>query len=183
MTYYHCSPTAGIRLLEPRQPQDFDKPSRVFLATSLPMALMYGIRNFEYSYGYTREGQIHYDEYFPDALELLYRGKRASLYLCEPEQVESTRIPNEVVSETAVPVRQEIVIPDVCEALLAQEREGALRIRRYHELPPAMLDWIRKVEADTIRQQDLLRRGGPMAAYIRTHYPESWVLVEREQLQ
>ena len=101
MAYYHCSPTSGLTVLQPRKPESFDKPARVYMTTLLPMALMYGVRNYEYTYGYTKEGQIYLDEYFPNALEELYRGKPASLYLCDPESVETTRIPNEAVSDKA----------------------------------------------------------------------------------
>ena len=181
MAYYHCSPTAGLTMLEPRKPESFEKPARVYMTTLLPMSLMYTIRNYEYSYGYTREGQIYFDEYFPNALEILYRGKSASLYLCDPQSTESTRIPNEAVSETAVPIISETYIPDAYEALLEQEKIGNLVIRRYHELSEEMLNWIRKVEADEIRKSDLLNTPGPMADYYREHYPESWAIVEKEQ--
>ncbi len=181
MTYYHCSPTAGITVLEPRKPETFDKPAKVYLTASLPMALLYGIRNYEYSYGYTKAGQIYLDEYFPNALEALYRGKSASLYICAPESVETTEIPNEEVSEQAVPVVKEIEIPDVCEALLEQERLGALVIHRYPELLPKKLDWIRRAEADSIRAHDLLNTPGEMADYYRRHYPQSWAIVEAER--
>ena len=132
MTYYHCSPTPGLKMLEPGRPKSFDKPARVYMTTLLPMALMYSVRNYEYTYGYTQEGQIYLDEYFPNALEILYRGKTASLYICDPEHVETTRIPNEAVSEKAVPVLREILVPDALEALLEQERLGALEIRRFN---------------------------------------------------
>ena len=174
MTYYHCSPTAGLTLLQPHKPEAFDKPAMVYLTTSLPMALIYGIRNFEYTYGYNNDGQIHFAEYFPNALELLYRGKPASLYRCAPAQTASTAIPHEVVSETAVPIIQEIHIPDVCEALLEQERSGALLIYRYHELSPAMLDWITQTQTDEILQHGLLHAESVKAGYYRTYYPASW---------
>ena len=179
MTCYHCSPTPGLTMLEPRKPESFEKPAAVYLTTSLPMALMYGIRNYEYTYGYTKEGQIYFSEYFPNALKILYQGKSASLYQCAPENTEPTRIPNEVICETAVPVIAETFIPDVCEALLEQERLGALVIRRHHELSQKMLDWILKVEADSIR--NLPDKTAPMADYYRTHYPESWALVQAEK--
>ena len=179
--YYHCSPTAGLTMLEPQKPASFEKPARVYLTTLLPMALMYSIRNYEYTYGYTRDGHIYLDEYFPNALEILYRGKSASLYLCDPISTELTRIPNESISETAVPVISEIHIPDACEALLEQERLGTLIIHRYHELSEGELNWIRKVEADGIRSSNLLNTPGPMADYYRRHYPESWAIVEKEQ--
>ncbi len=180
MHYYHCSPAPGLQILEPRKPKAFAKPKGVYLTTSLPMALMYGIRNYEYTYGYTKAGQIYLEEYFPDALRILYRGKSASLYLCAPERTVPTRIPNEAVSEAAVAVLQEIVIPDVWEALLEQEWLGALVIRRYGELSPNQLAWIRQAEAASIREQDLLNNPGPMADYYRVHYPESWTMVQEE---
>ena len=181
MTYYHCSPAAGLTVLEPRKPASFDKPARVYLTTLLPMALMYTVRNYEYSYGYTKEGQIYFDEYFPNALEVLYRGKAGSLYLCDPENTASTRIPNEVTSESPVPVIREIHIPDACEALLEQEKLGTLVIHRYRELSERKLDWIRTVEAEIIQKNGLLNTPGPMADYYRTHYPESWAIAERAQ--
>lgn len=183
MTYYHCSPTAGLTILEPRAPEQFQKPARVYMTTLLPMALMYGVRNYEYTYGYTREGQIYLDEYFPNALEELYRGKTASLYICAPEAVETTKIPNEVISDRAVRVLEEIAIPDVCEALLEQQRLGNLTIHRYGELNAKQLEWIRRVEAESIRGNQLLDTQGPMADYYRRHYPESWALVEKERAQ
>ncbi len=178
MQYYHCSPTSGIQLLEPKTPKSFAKPRGVYLTTLLPMALMYGIRNYEYTYGYTREGQIYLDEYFPDALRILYAGKSASLYLCAPENTTTTRIPNEVISETTVRVIQEISIPDVYDALLEQEKQGTLVIHHYDELSEKQLTWIRRVEADTIREHDLLNQPGLMADYYRLHYPESWLMAQ-----
>lgn len=181
MAYYHCSPTPGLTVLRPGKPKSFEKPAMVYMTTLLPMALMYGVRNYEYSYGYTKEGQIYFDEYFPDALEILYRGKRASLYLCDPETTESTRIPNEVVSGKPAPVIGETVIPDACEALLEQERLGTLVIHRYQELSDKTRNWILRAEADCIKRSDLLHTPGPMAAYYREHYPESWAIAEKEQ--
>ena len=71
--------------------------------------------------------------------------------------------------------------PDVREALLEQERLGALSIRRYNQLSPKMLEWILRAEAEEIRKRNLLKAGGPMADYIRQHYPQSWKLAEQEQ--
>ena len=181
MTYYHCSPTPGLKILLPGKPKSFGKPAGVYMTTLLSMALMYSIRNYEYTYGYTREGQIYLDEYFPDALEILYRGKSASLYICDPEKTESTRIPNEAVSEKAVPVLREILIPDALEALLEQERLGNLRIYRFCEQSEKKLDWIRRTEADCIREKGIINSSDPVAEYYRTHYTESWAMVEQEQ--
>lgn len=79
----------------------------------------------------------------------------------------------EIISET--------VILDTCEALLELERLGTLYIRRYHELPPGTLNWIRQVQPDEIRKGRLLYTPGEKADYCRTHYPESWTIVEQER--
>ena len=180
MAYYHCSPTVGLTVLEPRKPVSFEKPARVYLTTLLPMALMYSVKNYEYSYGYTKEGQIYFDEYFPNALEILYRGKSASLYLCDPDSTQPTKIPNDAVCETAVPVICETHISDAYEALLEQERLGALVIHRHHTLSEEKRNWIRNAEADCIRKANLIHTPGARADYYREHYPDSWAMVEKE---
>lgn len=176
MTYYHCSPISGLTLLQPGKPAFSEKPRSVYLTTLLPMALMYGIRNYEYTYGYTKEGQIYFEEYFPNALEILYSGKRASLYVCDPKETTATRIPNEALSADPVPVLREIEVADVYRAMLEQERLGALILRRYESLSSRKLEWIRDVETETIRKRNLLQTPGAEADYYRTYYPESWKL-------
>lgn len=182
MKLYHCSPAAGLTVLKPSVTRYFGKPKQVCLASSLPMALMYGIRHFEYTYGYTRDGRIYYEEYFPNALEELYRGKGASLYTCSlRSDMETTRIPNEYVTPDEVPVEGEIIVPDVCEALLEQERLGALKIVRWAELSGKSRDWIVKAEAETIAEKGLLTQpDSDFARFMREKYPDSWALAEKE---
>jgi hypothetical protein len=144
------------------------------MTTSLPMALMYGIRNFEYTYGYTKEGQIYYAEYFPDALRILHEGKSASLYECIPEETEKTQIPNEVVTRQPVKIVREIYIPDVMQALLEQEQQGKLVIHRYEQLTPRMLQWIHQAEMEEIKTRNLLHTPCPMADYMKRYYPAIW---------
>ncbi len=181
MPYYHCSPTAGLTVLNPSKPLYFNKPSRVCLTTSLPMALMYSIHNYEYSYGYTKDGHIFLDEFFPNALEILYRGKKASLYICDPEYTESTDIPNEAISKIPIRIISETVIPDACEALLEQEKLGNLKIFHFNELSDKKRSYILKAEADKILKLDLLNKSNAMADYYREHYPDSWAIAERKQ--
>ena len=179
--YYHCSPIHGLQYLQPHEPQNFDKPALVYMTTSLPMALMYGVRNFEYTYGYTRDGQIYYEEYFPDALRILYAGRSASLYECAPEVTETTRIPNEVVSPIPVPVIREIYIPDVMEAILEQVACGTLNLRHYEQLSCKAKEWIFRAELEEIRKRNLLHTHGPMAAYMKTYYPDVWAAAKEEE--
>lgn len=176
MRYYHGSPVGGLSILRPGTPGAFDKPAGVYLTTLYPMALMYGIRNFEYTYGYTREKRMYFEEYFPNALEELYGGRSAWVYLCRPGEAEGSRIPNEWISREAVEVVEAIRIPDLAEALLEQERLGVMDIRRFEDRSTEAREWVRKTEAKIILDRDLIRTPGPNADYMKTHYPESWAL-------
>lgn len=183
MELYHVSPVTGLKVLEPRVTPYFGKPRQVCLTALKPMALLYGIRHFEYTYGYTREKALYYEEYFPGALEELYRGRTASLYRCAwREGMETTQIPNEYVSAEEVPVEAETPIPDVYEALLAEERLGTLKIIRWPEVPQKTRDWIRQAQMEEILGADLLEQADlPRARYMREKYPESWELALKEK--
>ncbi|MFR7745094.1 MAG: hypothetical protein ACLU3I_19010 [Acutalibacteraceae bacterium] len=91
MTYYHASPTGGLQILEPRKSPFFDKPTQVCLTSLRAMALFYLIRNYEYAYGYTRQGKLYFDDPFPDALKKLYAGRSGWLYICEDGDYEEDR--------------------------------------------------------------------------------------------
>lgn len=178
MNCYHCSPTPGLTLITPSSNALFDAPKMVYMSSLLPMALMYGIRHFEYSYGFHFEDGhprgMYYEEYWPGALEALYQGKAASLYTCKAGAYQQTKKPHELVSLEAVPVLSEERVPDLLAALLAQERAGLLEIRRYGTLSQQALAWIRQAEAQTILKHGLLHTPGPFADYMRRHYPDSW---------
>lgn len=182
MELYHCSPVGGLCVLQPNTTKFFDKPRQVCLTASLPMALMYGAKHFEYTYGYIQGEDIYYQEYFPDALEKIYRGKSAWLYRCAlREDMQTTQIPNEYVTPQPVPVLEKDFIPDVYEALLEQERLGALRIIRYAEMTERRRQWILNAEAEVVVKNNLLHENSPFARYIRETYPESWELARQRE--
>ena len=172
MILYHCSPTPGLRVLEPRVTPYFDKPRQLCLTELRPMALFYGIRHVEY-----------YMEQFPGALAELYGGKSASLYLCEErEDLETTAIPHERVTTRLVPVREEILIPDLLAALREQERQGTVRLIPWEQVDEANRRWIVDAERREILERGLLDRPeDPMARYLREKYPESWALAREER--
>lgn len=181
MELYHASPTAGLTVLMPSVTAYFGKPRQVCLAALKPMALLYGIKHFEYTYGYTKAGELCYEEYFPGALEELYRGKGASLYCCSwQEGMEKTQIPNEYVSAVPVPVEEEILIPDVYEALLEEERLGMIRIVRWPEVSEEARDRVRRMAMREILEAGLLGQDSPRARYMREKYPESWAMAQKE---
>jgi len=175
MTLYHCSPEPGLKTLRPSGSR-FGKPRQVCLTASLPMALMYGVRHFEYTYGYNRAGELYYEEFFPNALAEIYRGKKASLYVCaHREDMGTTVVPKECVTPLEVPVEEEIWIPDVYTALREQERQGTLKVVRWEDAGAQRRARMAEMELLTIREQKLLEQpDAPFARYMREKYPESW---------
>lgn len=181
MRLYHVSPTAGLTLLEPRITAFFGKPKQVCLTSLRPMALLYGIKHFEYTYGYTKEKMLSYTEYFSGALEELYRGKQASMYLCSRRPgMETTQIPNEYVSAREVPVEEEILIPDLYGALLEEERQGTIQIVRWPEVSGKMREWIVRRQMGEILEAGLLYQDTPRARYMQEKYPKSWAMALEE---
>ena len=182
---YHCSPQSGITVLEPRVSRLFDHKRVVYMTSSLPMALMYAIRHYEYTYGYHwKDGQpqgICYEEYFEGALETLYGGKSAWIYHCEAGDYETTRKPHELISFSPVRVLRADFVENALEALLAQEQAGALEIIRYRQMTEKSLAWVRREEKETILKHGLLDRDDGFARYMKGKYPLSWqdALAER----
>ena len=116
------------------------------------MALFYLIRNFEYAYGYDRQGRLYFADPFPDALKKLYSGKQGWVYTCESGDYEKTAIPNEYISRTPVRVTEAAFVPDAYAAFLEEERAGNILLYDYSRTAedPAALAWLDKEIGGTI---------------------------------
>ena len=158
--YYHASQTAGIRVLEPRV-SNHGVPL-VYFSTKRENTLVYlsnAIEKFCRDTGFPhqgswtkwgpygfRDGILHLEEYYPNALEETYRGVSGYLYRAASirEAPQAIEIPSAAVSAVPVPVDGVETIPDAYEAVLEAERKGLLLVTRYENLSEKMLDWIRK---------------------------------------
>ena len=118
-------------------------------------------------------------------LYLLDNGKCILLdtgLLEEREDLETTAIPHERVTTRPVPVREEILIPDLLAALREQERQGTVRLIPWEQVDEANRRWIVDAERREILDRGLLDRPeDPTARYLREKYPESWVLAREER--
>ena len=181
MTYYHASPTGGLQLLEPRKTLYFDKPTQVCLTSLRAMALFYIIRNYEYAYGYTRQGKLYFDDPFPDALKKLYAGKSGWLYTCAEGDYEKTEIPNEFVSAQPVRIIGAEYIPDAYEAFLREQEAGNILLLGYEHFasdPEKFAKkraWLEKAISEEIRKKEIWKTpDSDCARYYRENYPEIW---------
>lgn len=168
-------------MLEPKKSPYFDKPTQVCLTSLRAMALFYLIRNYEYAYGYTRQGKLYFDDPFPDALKKLYAGKSGWLYTCGDGEYEKTEIPNEFVSAQPVRVLGAKYIPDAYEAFLREQEAGNILLLSYAHFasdPEKFAKkraWLEKAIAEEIRKKAIWKApDSDCARYYRENYPEIW---------
>ena len=159
---YHASPVKGITILEPRI-SNHDKPL-VYLSAKRENVLVYLSNAVEKhcreagfawngpwrkwaSYGFTKEGMLVLEEYYPNATEETYKGVSGYIYRTEENSsAEAMKdIPHAYISSEPVPVSGCEYIPDAYEALLKEEREGLIVIKRYVELSDGTRRWLKKM--------------------------------------
>lgn len=162
MVFYHASPVPDISVLEPRTSQH--GTPLVYLSDRRENVLVYLVNPVEKfcresglpaqssyykfaPYGFTEEGLLRLDEYWPGATEETFRG--ASGYIYTVRDAEGlhplTKLPHAFSSEKALPVSGCEFVPDAYEALLQAQRAGKLVLTSFRENSEHMLEWIEKM--------------------------------------
>ena len=159
--YYHASPVEGIIQLEPRI-SDHHIPL-IYFSTKRENTLVYlcnaiekycketrflydGIWKKWGPYGFTKDGILQLQEYYPDALEKTYKGVSGYIYSTESitDSGFEIKIPDAASSSVPVTVSGSEYVPDAYEAILDAEENGLIDIIRYDEMPDAMREWLKK---------------------------------------
>ncbi|MBR2408716.1 MAG: hypothetical protein IKB07_07130 [Lachnospiraceae bacterium] len=159
--FYHASNTADIKTLIPFS-SGHGTPL-VYFSTKKENTLVYlsnpvekyckeiGLESSDryyrfMSYRFTEDNILEVLEYWPNALEGTYAG--VSGYIYATSQLPNAKpmdIPYVTASEAPVTVESAEYIPDTYLALKQAEKEGKLRIVRYHENSTDRLDKIKKL--------------------------------------
>ena len=164
--YYHASQTGGIQTLLPRVSNH--KIPLVYFSTKRENTLVYLSNAIEKhcletgyphsgpwkkwgSYGFTKDGVLRLEEYYPNATKETYEGVSGYLYGVEAlaDAKPLAGIPFAVSSEHPVNVQSCEFIPDAYAAILAAAAHGKILLERYETLRAQKLAWIR----DTMRQE------------------------------
>ena len=159
---YHASPVKDITILEPRI-SNHDKPL-VYLSSKRENVLVYLSNAVEKhcretgfdwngpwhkwaSYGFTKEGILLLEEYYPNATRETYQGVAGTIYQVQehPAIVQMEGIQNAYISSEPVSVFGSEFIPDAYEALLKAETAGLIVIKRYETLSEGTHRWLEKV--------------------------------------
>lgn len=155
---YHASPTAGIENLEPRisnhgVPRVYFSEKRENVLPYLSNAVEKFCREtgFAYDgpwekwgpYGFTKEGLLRLEEYYPNALEDTYKGVSAYIYRVEKTACMQALpgIHDAVFSEEAVEVKDVEFIADAYEEILKAHGAGLIEILRYEDGPQKWREW------------------------------------------
>lgn len=164
--FFHASPTPGIQLLQPRVSNHgkalvylSDRRENVLVYLSNAVEKFWREQGFPprrsyqkwASYGFTKEGILCLEEYYPGATEETYLGVSGYVYTCAggPFLNPQPDIPHAFLSESPVPVLGCEFVPDALAALKAAEKEGRAVLRSYSENSEKKLRWIRQaVEKD-----------------------------------
>lgn len=158
---YHASQVPNIKILKPAV-SNHEKPliylsekrqnTLVYLSNAVEKHCMQTgfLHNGKWktwaSYGFTNEGILRLDEYYPNATKDTYSGVPGYIYsVTGDESVQKqTDIPYAYTSAKSMSVTGCEYIEDVYIELLKQEREGKIMLTRYEDNSTLMHEWIRK---------------------------------------
>lgn len=159
--YYHASPTGGIKILEPRVsnhgiPLIYFSKKRENTLVYLSNAVEKYCREtgFPYqgswtkwgSYGFTKEGILRLEEYYPNAVYDTYHGVSAYIYSTSllADGREQSDIPDAVTSDHPVEVEACEFVADAYIAIMKAVEEGKMTLLKYEDIGDRMREWIRQ---------------------------------------
>lgn len=159
MLLFHATPAGGIDFLEPRL-SSHGKPL-VYFSDRRENVLVYLCNPVERfcreaglpaqpsyykfaPYGFTKEGVLHLDEYWPNATEETYRGAAGYIYTVEEGDFSPLPdIPHAYLSEKPVKTVSCEFVPDAFDALRQAQAEGKIILKSYEENSAETLQWIK----------------------------------------
>lgn len=130
---YHVSPNRGLKTLYPHV--STHKNAYVYAVENMVTGLLFGTRkdDFDFIISTDDNGIPTVYECYPDAFKNIYQGKSCSVYVVEDTGFHRglTSWNEELVCDTEVAVKDEIIIDDLYERLTVEERQGNLKVCRY----------------------------------------------------
>ncbi len=164
--YYHASPASGVKTLEPRI-SNHGAP-RVYFSQKRENTLVYlcnavekycretgflhcGVYQKWGPYGFTEDGLLRLEEYYPNALKDTYQGVSGYIYRVShtAELQELGGVRDAFFSDAPVPVCDCERVEDAYEAILDASRQGLIAILPYRNPSPKWRAWLQ----NTIRQE------------------------------
>ncbi len=184
MEFYHGSPINNINSLIPHLAYLGQTEALVYTTSSKVMATFYCLKNFEYTYGFNKDKQLVYTEYYEDSLQIIYQGKKGYLYECDNlVDYKEGKIPYTYTTNKNVNVKKIEEVDDLYLKLLEYEQQGVLVIERYNTLSDNFKKIIERQILEEIKSKQLLITNNDHANYIKEHYPDIWQKAENDLLK
>lgn len=169
---YHASPVPGLAVLSPHVSNH--GKALVYLSAKKENVLVYLSNAVEKycretgfawkgpwrkwaSYGFTKDGLLLLEEYYPDAVWETYHGVSGYLYQVADHAaaIPQDDIRDAFVSSEALRVTACEFVPDAYEAIMEAASNGQLVIRRYEEMSEGMHRWLEKaIQQDYASAED-----------------------------
>lgn len=167
--FFHATQVPNIKILKPHisnhgKPLIYMSKKRENVLVYLSNAVELYCKSIGYdysgifhkwaSYGFTQNGILRIEEYYPNATIETYKGVSGFIYSTNSidNYQEQEDIPFAVTTESSVTVSNCEFIEDAYEAILRAAENGELIIKRYEENSPEMLAWIQKTIVNEYEQ-------------------------------
>lgn len=180
MTFYHGSPIGGLNELQPFL-SEHGKPY-IYFATNPLVALLYAVKPVPkpfsfYPYGFDRNGNVIYSEYYENAFYDLYKGKVGYLYESDNLKSIDTLIQINCAYTSTEPIKVDRVttIPDLYVFYNEQKEKGLFRVKHKNEISNKEMNFILDELRKDIEKSGLMRSSQhAMSVFIQKHFPTIW---------
>lgn len=160
--YYHASQTKEIEILEPRVSNHgipyiyfSDRRENVLVYLSNAVEKFCKENNFKHNgtyskwgpYGFTKDGIIQIEEYYPNALIETYKGVKGYIYKINniPDMKKLNDIPHAYITSTNTKVDDVEYISDAYDAIMEEVKKGNIRVVHYDEFIATKKEWLEKI--------------------------------------
>lgn len=180
MTFYHGSPIGGLTELKPFLSEH--GRNYIYFTTNALVALLYAVKPVPkpfsfYPYGFDKDGNVVFSEYYEEAFFDIYKGKKGYLYSCSNLQdlEQPTQINCAYTCTEPVKIDTVTEIPDLYSFFKEQEKKGLFIIKSYHSISQKEMDFVLDEFKKYINKYDL--KNNPehaMSVFIKTHFESVW---------
>ncbi len=185
---YHGSIIENIEVLEARSKLHSSDSCVVYLTSSIPYALVY-IWNAEKNNNHTkhvtcgiRDGEVFYEEKFPNQLETFYKGVSGYLYCVDKEDTyEVNNREYMYYSLHDKVVVKKIFVLDVYEELLKYEAMGAFKVYRYNEQTAEKKQQFLLMNAYYFIKTNFFDNDLEQVEFYKKYYHDAWDLALKEK--
>lgn len=179
MKLYHGSNIGNIETLNPVL-SNHGKPL-VYLTDNKVLATLYAHNPIArpggfFTYRFDKEGNLHYDEYFLNQLEVMYGGIGGYVYTIDANEESLHKLEKMswvYTSEDGVKVDSVEYVNDIYRCMLEYEEQGLIIIHRYSDMDNETREkWLNVVRRDIEDKELCDNMDSSYAQFLHKHFPD-----------